>query len=97
MSNIFNKIITENLSNLEITMPMQLQESSRTPKRLDQSRTTPHHIIIKTTNTETIEKTLKGVGEKTKITCKVSLSKSQQISPWKPSNQEEHGVRSSRH
>jgi hypothetical protein len=39
--NVFNKIITENFSNLEITMSIQVQEASRTPNRLDQNRTTP--------------------------------------------------------
>jgi hypothetical protein len=38
MRNIFNKIITENFPNLEKTMP--IQETSRTPNRLDQNRTT---------------------------------------------------------
>jgi hypothetical protein len=41
ISNIFNKIITENFPNLEKTMPFQVQEASRTPNRLDQIRTTP--------------------------------------------------------
>jgi hypothetical protein len=40
MSNIFNKIITENFPNLEKTMPIQFQEAYRTPNRLDQNRTT---------------------------------------------------------
>jgi hypothetical protein len=39
--NIFNKIITENSPNLEKTMPIQVQEASRTPNRLDQNRTSP--------------------------------------------------------
>jgi esterase/lipase len=39
--NIFNKIITENFQNLQKTMPIQVQEASRTPNRLDQNRTTP--------------------------------------------------------
>jgi hypothetical protein len=39
--NIFNKIITENFPNLEKTMPIQEQEASRIPNRLDQNRTTP--------------------------------------------------------
>jgi hypothetical protein len=39
--NIFNEIITENFSNLEKTMPIQVQDASRTPNRLDQNRTTP--------------------------------------------------------
>jgi hypothetical protein len=37
---IFNKIITEIFPNLEKTMPIQVQEASRTPNRLDQNRTT---------------------------------------------------------
>jgi hypothetical protein len=41
MHNIFNKIITENFKTLEKTMPMQVQETSRTPNRPDQNRTTP--------------------------------------------------------
>jgi hypothetical protein len=38
--NIFNKIITENFPNLEISMPIQAQEASRTPNRLHQKRIT---------------------------------------------------------
>jgi hypothetical protein len=41
MCNIFNKIITENFPNLEKTMPVQVQEASRTPNTPDQNRTTP--------------------------------------------------------
>jgi hypothetical protein len=41
MRNMFNKIITENFPNLEKTMPIQVQEASRTPNRPDQNRTTP--------------------------------------------------------
>jgi hypothetical protein len=40
ISNIFNKIITGNSPNLEKTMPIQVQEASRTPNRLHQNRTT---------------------------------------------------------
>jgi hypothetical protein len=39
--NIFNKIITENFPNLEKAIPIQVQEASRAPNRLDQNRTTP--------------------------------------------------------
>jgi chromosome segregation ATPase len=62
--NIFNKIITENFPNLEKAMPIQVQEACRTPNRLDQNRTTPQHIIIKTTSTENRERILKVVREK---------------------------------
>jgi hypothetical protein len=52
MCNTFNKIITENFTNLEKILPIQVQEASRTPNRLDQNRTSPQLIIIKTTSTE---------------------------------------------
>jgi hypothetical protein len=77
MRNIFNKIITENFRNLEKTMPIQVQEASRTP-----NRTTPQHIIIKT-STETTNRPLKAVREKRQITYKGKPSKSQQTSQWK--------------
>jgi hypothetical protein len=66
--NIFNKIITENFPNLEKDMPIQVQKASRTPNRLGQNRTSPQHIIIKTTSTENREKILKAVREKKQIT-----------------------------
>jgi hypothetical protein len=47
MRNIFNKIITKNFPNLEKSMPIQVQNASRTSNRPDQSGTTPWHIIIK--------------------------------------------------
>jgi hypothetical protein len=54
--NIFNKIITENFPNLEKVLPIQLEEASRTSNRLNQNRTSPCHIIIKTTSTENRER-----------------------------------------
>jgi hypothetical protein len=44
-----------------------MQEASRTPNRPDQNRSTPWHIIIKT-STETGEKILKAVREKKQVT-----------------------------
>jgi hypothetical protein len=64
MCNIFNKIITENFPNLEKTMPIHVQEASRTPKRPDQNRTIPQHFIIKAASTETRERILKAAREK---------------------------------
>jgi hypothetical protein len=63
--NIFNKIITENFPNLKKVFPIQVQEASRIPNRLDQNRTSPQHFIIKTTSTENRERILKAVREKT--------------------------------
>jgi chromosome segregation ATPase len=44
MHNRFNKIRTENLPNLEKTMPIQVQGKSRTLNRPDQNKITPRHI-----------------------------------------------------
>jgi hypothetical protein len=70
MLNIFNKIITENFQNLEKSLSIEMQEASRITNRPDQNRTTPRHIIIKTTSTETQERILKAVSEKKQITYK---------------------------
>jgi hypothetical protein len=51
-------------------MLIQVQEASKTPNRLDQNRTNPQHIIIKTTRTENRERVLKTVREKKQVTYK---------------------------
>jgi hypothetical protein len=51
-------------------LPIQSQEASRTPNRLDQTRTSPRHIIIKTISTENSKRVLKAVREKKQITYK---------------------------
>jgi hypothetical protein len=58
--NIFNKI-TENSPNLQKVLLIQVQEAFRTPNRLDQNRTSPQHIFIKTISTENRERILKDV------------------------------------
>jgi hypothetical protein len=49
---IFNKIIAEISPNLKKKLPIQVQEATRTPNRLDQNRTSLWHIMIKTISTE---------------------------------------------
>jgi hypothetical protein len=61
---IFNKIIAENFPNLEKEFSIPVQEASRTPNRLDQSRTSSWYIIVKTNTTENRERILKVVREK---------------------------------
>jgi hypothetical protein len=70
IQNIVNKIITECFPNLEKVLSIQAQEASRTPNRLEQNKTSPRHIIIKTTSTENRERILKAVREKKQITYK---------------------------
>jgi predicted transcriptional regulator len=57
MHNIFNKITAENFPNLEKELSIQVQEASRALNRLAQNRTSPQHIIVKTTSTENRERT----------------------------------------
>jgi 3-dehydroquinate dehydratase len=68
--NIFNKIIIKNSQNLEKVMPIQVQEATRTPNRLNKNKSTLQHIIIKTTSTENSERILEAVREKKQITYK---------------------------
>ena len=67
-ANIFNKIIEENFPNIKKEMPMIIQETYRTPNRLDQKRNSFRHIIIRTTNALNKERILKAVREKGQVT-----------------------------
>jgi hypothetical protein len=51
-------------------LPIQVQEASRTPNKLDQNRTFPWHIIIKGTSTDNKETILKAIREKKPIIYK---------------------------
>ena len=44
---LFEKIMTENFSNLVKEIDMQIQEEQRVPNKMDAKRPTPRHIIIK--------------------------------------------------
>jgi hypothetical protein len=45
-------------------MPMNIQETYRTPNRLNQKRNSSLHVIVKTPNAQNKEKILKAVREK---------------------------------
>jgi hypothetical protein len=68
--NVFNKIIPENFPNLEKELSIRVQEGSSTPSRLDQNRTSPRHIIIKTASTENRERILKPIRDRKQISYK---------------------------
>ena len=53
--NIYNKIIDENFPILKKDMHMKIQETYRTPNRLDQKKKSPCHIITKTLNIQIIK------------------------------------------
>jgi hypothetical protein len=65
MCKIVNKMITEDFINLDKELPICIQEASRTTNRLDQNRTSPQHIMSKTTGTGNRERILKSVRQKT--------------------------------
>ena len=67
---IFNKIIEENFPILKRDIPMKVQEAYRTPNRLDQKKTSPCHIIIKTQSIQTKERILRAAKEKGQVTYK---------------------------
>ena len=52
--NIFNKII-EIFPNLKKVMPINIQETYKTPNRLNQKINSSHYIIIKTQNAQNKE------------------------------------------
>jgi hypothetical protein len=51
-------------------MPINIQETYRTPNRLDQKRNSSHHIIVKTTKAQNKERILKAEREKSQVTYK---------------------------
>ena len=67
---IFNKIIEENFPILKRDIPMKVQEAYRTPNRLDQKKTSPRHIIIKTQSSQIKERILRAAKEKSQVTYK---------------------------
>jgi hypothetical protein len=66
--NIFNKIIEESFPNLKKEMPMNIQDTYRTPNRLNLKRNSSHHIIIKTPNALNKKRILKAVRGKGQVT-----------------------------
>ena len=51
-------------------MPINIQEASRTPNRLDQKRNSSRHIIIRTANALNKDRILKAVREKCQVKYK---------------------------
>jgi hypothetical protein len=56
IDNLFNRIIAENLPNLNKERVTKVQEAYRIPNRQDQKRNTRRHIIIKTLSTHNKER-----------------------------------------
>ena len=71
IENLFEKLIKENFPNLTKEIDFQeVQEAQRAPKKLDQRRNTPRHIIIKLPKIKDKERILKAEREKERVTYK---------------------------
>ena len=72
IENLFEKIMMiKNFSNLAKEIDFQeVQEAQRVPKKLDQNRATPRHIIIKLPKVKDKERILKAAREKETVTYK---------------------------
>jgi hypothetical protein len=91
--NIINKIVTENFTNLKKFLPIQVQEASRSPNRLDQNRNSPWYINIKITCIEIKERIMKAVREKNQIMYKCKPIKITADFSMKTLKLEGHGMR----
>ena len=67
---IFEEIIVKNFPDMGKEIATQVQEAQRVPGRINQSRNTPRHIVIKLTKIKDKEKLLKATREKRQIIYK---------------------------
>ena len=63
-------LMKENVPDLVKEIDIQVQEAQRVPKKLDQNRATPRHIIIKLPKVKDKERILKAAREKETVTYK---------------------------
>ena len=68
IENLFEQIMKENFLNLLKELDMQVQDAQRVPKKLDQRRNTPRHIIIKLPKIKDKERILKAARGKERVT-----------------------------
>ena len=69
IENLFEKIMKENFPNLAKERDFQeVQEAQRVPKKLDQRKHTPRHIIITLPNMKDKERVLKAARGKETVT-----------------------------
>ena len=67
---MFEEIIVENFHNMEKKKVNQIKEVQRVPYRINPSRNTPRHMLIKLTKTKHKERILKAAREKDQVTYK---------------------------
>ena len=67
---LFEQIIAENFLNLRKEIDIQIQEAQRTPIKINKSRPTPRHILVKFAKYRDKERVLKAAMEKKSLTYK---------------------------
>ena len=70
IENLFEKIMKEKFPKLAKKIDIQIQEAQGVPNKLNPKRTTPRHIIIKTSKVKDKERILKAAREKKKVSYK---------------------------
>ena len=71
IENLFEQIMKENFPNLAKEIDFQeVQKAQRVPKKLDQRKDTPRHIIITLPKIKDEERILEAAREKETVTCK---------------------------
>ena len=68
IENLFERIMTENISNLMKDIDMQIQEAQRVPNKMNPKRPTLRYIIIKMPEIKDKEEILKAAREKQLVT-----------------------------
>ena len=68
IGNLFEKIVTENFSNLVNEIDIHDQEAQRVQDKMNPKGVTPRHIIIKMPKVKDKERTLKAAREKQLVT-----------------------------
>ena len=64
------QIIVENFPNMAKGTSIKMQEVQRTSLKINNNRSTPHHLIVKFTSLNDKEKILKAAQEKKSVTYK---------------------------
>ena len=62
LEEIFEQIVAGNFPNLAKETSIRVQEAERTPPKINESRPTPHHVIVQFTNIRSKDTVLKGAG-----------------------------------
>lgn len=70
VKDLLNETIVENFPNLKLGMDIQKQKAQKTPRRLNEKRSSPRHIVVKLSKVTDKERILNKVKEKHQVARK---------------------------